>query len=81
MHDMVNDCVFVPVIATSGKVRRFKFERRVSGALERIGIHPLSELGGVRGSENGRVEVSMNKGGVVSQPGFRNELLDEGVHR
>ena len=59
MHDMVDGRVFVFFVAPSSKVRWLVPKSSVSGAVERIGVHPLGELGVVRGGREWGIEVSM----------------------
>ncbi len=66
MHDVVNRCVFVLVVATSGEVRLVVSEGSIRGAVERVGVHPLCELGVVGGVRDWGVEVSMYDSCVVA---------------
>lgn len=66
MHYVVDGCVFVPNITTSGKVRGIVLKRRVGGTLERVGAHPLSELRVLRRGRDWCIKVAMYNGGVVS---------------
>ena len=79
MHNMVNCCISVFIISTPGVIGRVGSEGLIRGTLEVVQLHPLCKLRILEERRNGRIEVSVDGGGVVAQSGFCDEFLDKSV--